>query len=99
MMAHDSSAGRAQLSAESVSKLTAALQRYAGNDTDISAIQPALKAVAFEARERKVQAEQLLVLLKDVWFSIPSVQASANTDGQQQMLQRVVTLCIREYYS
>lgn len=99
MMAPDSSAGRAQLSAETVSTLTSALQRYAENEADIAALQPALRAVASEARERKVQAEQLLVLLKDVWFSLPSVRSSGNVDGQQQMLQRVVTLCIREYYS
>lgn len=97
MMAHDSSAGLPQLSAETVSGLTSALQGYAANQTDISAIQPALRAVAAEARERKVHAEQLLVLLKDVWFRLPNVQ-SGDAEGQLQ-LQRVVTLCIREYYS
>jgi len=97
MMAHDSSAGRPQLSAETVSELTAALRNYAANESDIAALQPALRAVAAEAREKKVQAEQLLVLLKDVWFGLPNTQS---TDGDGQVhLQRVVTLCIREYYS
>lgn len=99
MMAHDSSHGRPQLSAETVSNLTAALRRYAANETDIATIQPALRAVAAEARERKVQAEQLLVLLKEVWFGLPNVQGAANAEEQHQLLQRVVTLCIREYYS
>jgi hypothetical protein len=97
MMAHDSSAGRPQLSAETVSELTAALRNYAANEADIAALQPALRAVAAEAREKKVQAEQLLVLLKEVWFRLPNTQS---TDGDGQVhLQRVVTLCIREYYS
>ena len=49
MMAHDSSAGRPQLSAESVSELTSALGRYAANESDVAAIQPALRAIAREA--------------------------------------------------
>lgn len=99
MMAHDSSAGRPQLSAESVSELTSALRRYAANEGDIAAIQPALRAIATEARDRKVQAEQLLVLLKEVWFGLPAVKDAAATDEQYVLLQRAVTLCIREYYS
>jgi hypothetical protein len=98
MMAHDSSSGRPQLSAEAVAELTTALRRYTANESDIEGLQPALHLVASEARERKVHAEQLLVLLKDVWFSLPRVRADS-VDGQQQMLQRVVTLCIREYYA
>jgi hemoglobin-like flavoprotein len=98
MMAHDSSADRPQLSSESVTALTDALHRYAANESDLAMLQPSLRAIAEEARERKVSAEQLLVLLKDVWYQLPSVRDAADGD-QQQMLQRVVTLCIREYYS
>ena len=99
MMAHDSSAGRPQLSAETVSELTSALRTYAANESDIGAIQAALRAVAAEARERKVHAEQLLVLLKDVWFSLPKRRDGVDDEEQHRQLQRVVTLCIREYYS
>ena len=99
MMAYDSSAGRPQLSAESVSELTAALERYATNEADIAAIQPALRRVADEARAKRVQAEQLLVLLKDVWFGLPVVKATVDADAQHRLLQRLVTLSIREYYA
>jgi hypothetical protein len=99
MMAHDSSAGLPQLSAESVSELTAALERYSRSEADIAAIQPALRRVAEEARHKKVHAEQLLVLLKDVWFGLPAVKNAADADGQHQLLQRIVTLSIREYYA
>jgi hypothetical protein len=99
MMAHDSSAGRPELSAESVSELTAALERYARNDADIAAIQPALRLVAEEARLKKVHAEQLLVLLKDVWFGLPVVKSAGDTETQHRLLQRLVTMSIREYYS
>lgn len=99
MMAHDSSAGRPELSAESVSELRTALTRYAQNETDIAAIQPALRRVAEEAREQRIHAEQLLVLLKDVWFGLPDVRNASDTEAQHQLLQRIVTLSIREYYS
>lgn len=98
MMAHDSSPERPQLSAEVVSELTAALARYAANESDIAALQPALRRVADEARTRRVHAEQLLVLLKDVWFGLPGVR-HANSEEQHLLLQRVVSLSIREYYS
>lgn len=98
MMAHDSSADRPQLSAESVSRLTSALRNYAANDADIAAIQPALRAIALEARERKVHAEQLLVLLKEIWFGLPNMSAS-DGESRQLQLQRIVTLCVREYYT
>lgn len=99
MMAHDSTSGRPQLSAESVSELTSALRRYAANEEDIGAIQPALRTIALEARDRKVHAEQLLVLLKDVWYGLPPVRDASDGERQHQLLQRIVTLCIREYYS
>lgn len=98
MMAHDSSAELPRLSAESVSELTAALQQYAASDVDIAAVQPALRKVAAEARRKQVQAEQLLVLLKDVWFGLPAVR-DADAEAQHRLLQRIVTLSIREYYS
>ena len=98
MMAHDSSAGRPQLSEESVSELSAALTRYLANEADHAAIQPALARIAAEARRERVQAEQLLVLLKDVWYGLPGMRETS-ADKQAQMLQRLVTLCIREYYS
>jgi hypothetical protein len=43
--------------------------------------------------------EQLLVVLKDVWSSLPEVRSMTNTREQINLLQRVVTMCIREYYS
>ena len=98
MMAHDSSAGRPQLSEESVSALTAALKRYFEGESDHAAIQPALARIAAEARRERVQAEQLLVLLKDIWYGLPGMRDSS-PETQAQMLQRIVTLCIREYYS
>jgi hypothetical protein len=39
------------------------------------------------------------VALKEVWHAVPEVRAMSDTAAQVKMLQRVVTMCIREYYS
>ena len=46
-----------------------------------------------------MRAEELLVLLKDVWFGLPAIRRMKEGEAQSRLLQRVVTLCIREYYT
>lgn len=97
MMAPDSTPNRPELSAASVDALRSALLEYL-EDSRESAIQPALRRIAAEAREKKIHAEQLLMLLKDVWFALPQIARMPQGEYQNRLLQRVVTLCIREYY-
>jgi hypothetical protein len=98
MMAHDSTPGRPTPSAESVEALRSALEEYLAGGEETAALRPALRRIAVEAREKKIHAEQLLIVLKDVWFALPQIGPMVN-EKQNAMLQRVVTLCIREYYS
>ena len=59
----------------------------------------ALRAVAGEARERGLRAEELLVTLTSTWFEIggePS--ASPSSSSGQRRLDEVVTACIKAYY-
>ena len=98
MMAPDSTPRSPGLSVESLDELRAALAQYAREDS-IDAIQPALRRIAQEARDKRMHPEQLLVALKDVWFGIPVTTRASHADAQSRMLQRVVTVCIREYYS
>lgn len=98
-MAHDSTPNRPTLDATSVEALEAALQKYLVDTAEVATLQPALQRIAAEAREKKMLAEQLLVLLKDIWFRLPQVRKTQEGERQTRMLQSVVTLCIREYYS
>ena len=98
MMAPDTTPGRPSLSAESVDALRSALEEYLSNGHEIASLQPTLRRIAVEAREKKIHAEQLLVLLKDVWFALPQM-GRLGSEPQHLLLQRVITLCIREYYS
>jgi hypothetical protein len=98
MMAHDSTSGDPALNPESVAALETALRDFIADDTAAAPLEAALRRIASEARERKMPAEQLLIALKDLWYALPIVER-ARTDEQQQLLQRIVTMCIRAYYA
>jgi hypothetical protein len=100
MMAHDSSPPPAPgLAEETVARARVALSGYLedpeGNGQDL---REALNLMADEAREKRMLPEQLLVVLKDVWYALPAVRAVEDSTAQIRMLQRVVTMCIKEYY-
>lgn len=98
MMANDPTSPHPGLSASSIESLRAALRAYLG-DNDTARLQEALRHIAQEARGKKMRAEQLLVQLKDIWFELPEIHGAPEGEDQNRLLQRVVTLCIREYYS
>jgi hypothetical protein len=100
MMAHDSGhTPPGRLDGASIDLLRAALRDYLQDSKDPNKLQPSLLHIAGEARARDMLPEQLLVVLKDVWSSLPEVRSMTNTREQINLLQRVVTMCIREYYS
>ena len=75
--------------------LTAHLRLQPTQESDT--LHEALQAMAREAREKSILPEHLLVALKDIWYSLPDVRAKENGE-QARVLQRVVSLCIREYF-
>ena len=99
MMAHDSSpTPPAGLAEETLNAVRAALVRYLrapGNPTELRA---ALNQMADEARTKAILPEHLLISLKHLWGSLPEVRSVGDAEEQTRMLQRVVTMCIREYY-
>jgi hypothetical protein len=100
MMAHDSSPPPAPgLAEETIARARVALSQYltkpdAGGDE----LRIALDAMAAEARSKSMLPEQLLVVLKDIWYTLPAVRAIEDPGAQIRLLQRVVTMCIKEYY-
>ena len=99
MMAHDSSqppSGR--IDDASLDAVRLALRAYLHDSEDTSALQASLMLVSTEARARNVLPEQLLVTLKELWNALPEVRAMTDAGRRVRLLQRVVTMCIREYY-
>ena len=100
MMAFDSShPPPSRLDEATVAAVRDALRLYLADSSDPSALQQALVRLSAEARDKQLHAEQLLVQLKDTWSTLPEVRVMTDTTEQIRLLQRVVTMCIREYYS
>ncbi len=98
-MAHDSTPRRGVLDDDTIRALRAALVQYTTTPSDGTALRRALQSMAAEAREKDILPEQLLVVLKDVWYSLPGVRGMSEPAEQIRLLQRVVTMCIKEYYA
>lgn len=99
MMARDTTPPRPQLDAQSIEALSAALSAYLADSVEDGRLRGVLRQIAEEARRKEMHAEQLLVILKDVWFALPSIKNLPEGAEQHRVLQRIVSLCIREYYS
>ena len=100
MMAHDSSQPPpSRLNDDTIDAVRAALRVYLSDSSAPASLQAALLRMASEAREKAILPEQLLIVLKDVWSALPEVRAMTDVSEQIRLLQRVVTMCIKEYYS
>lgn len=100
MMAHDSSyTPPSRLDDDTVAAVRAALRAYIADSSEAAPLHGALVRMSTEARERAILPEQLLITLKDLWGSLPEVRRMSDSGEQVRLLQRVVTMCITEYYS
>ena len=64
------------------------------------ALRAAAGRLAAEARARDpVRAERLLVALKPAWRALPAVQHAADTDARSDLWDRLVRLCVEEFYA
>jgi hypothetical protein len=100
MMASDSSqTPPSRLDDETVAAVRAALRAYLADAAQPTALRAVLLQMSSEARAKGMLPEQLLVTLKDVWNGLPEVRAMGDPGEQIRLLQRVVTMCIKEYYS
>src|ERR1700733_8327546 len=62
-------------------------------------VRRALRALCDDARAAGVRAEQLVIAIKQGWSSLHSDRPRARSDGPDELLNQVITLCIDEYYA
>ncbi|MFI5229696.1 MAG: hypothetical protein ACHQWU_11550 [Gemmatimonadales bacterium] len=98
MMAHDSTPRPGAIAGETIDAVRSALLQQLDGESNDESLRLALRGMAAEAREKGVPPEQLLVVLKDIWYSSPGVRGMSEPADQIRRLQRVVTICIKEYY-
>ena len=97
-MAFDRTPNTSVLDPATVTELRASLARSLAAGSHEDDLKPLLARAAAEARAKGIQAEQLLLALKDIWYSLPAVRGMRDPTEQIRLLQRVVTVCIKEYY-
>lgn len=89
-----------ELAQETVAAVRNALEHYArGSAESPCELRDALHELAREARLRRIQPEQLLVVLKRLWQSLPEVANAPDHTEQRRNLQRAVTMCISQYFA
>lgn len=79
--------------------LRSALQAYVREGRREPDIRRALRLLCAEARENGVQIEQLLVVFKHAWHSLPETRRLPADGDRDAMLGSVITMCIEEYYA
>jgi uncharacterized protein (DUF2267 family) len=89
------------LAQETVDSVRRALERHVRSpDPDpTTELRNALHDLAREARQKAVSPEQLLVTLKNIWRSLPEMESARDHTEQTRVLQRVVSMCIKEYFA
>jgi hypothetical protein len=99
MMAFHSGPPSRELSEETIRAVRLALAQFVIDGGETGQLRDALCRMAREARTNDMLPERLLVVLKDVWHALPDVRNAADPREKSRLLQRLVTLCIKEYYS
>jgi hypothetical protein len=87
-----------QFSERAATALRAALQGHLRQPVPDQALRRALHALCADARARNLRSEQLILIFKQVWASLPDIQ-NRSGNRRQELLDRVVTICIEEYYT
>jgi hypothetical protein len=99
MMAFDRTPSSPNLEPSTVEALRRTFGEAVAQGNHVTELRAVLCAAAAEAHEKDIQAEQLLVILKDIWYSLPAVKVATSSEREVALLRELITLCIKEYYA
>lgn len=99
MMAFDRTPSRPALEPETVQALRNALATSVAQGNHVDNLRDLLCKAAGDARSKGMQAEQLLVTLKEIWYSMPEVSNATSAVAENALLQELISRCIQEYYA
>jgi hypothetical protein len=88
-----------RLQADTVDALRDVMQRAMRRGDHGQELQDVLRRAAAEARTKDIHAEQLLVMMKELWYSLPDVRSAGDSDRQTALLQELISRCIAQYYA
>lgn len=87
------------LSPDTITSLRSILSGSAARGEFEGSLETLLLQVADESRTKGIAAEGLLLILKDLWYSLPEVSTAPSPDRQHALLQQLISRCILAYYS
>ena len=87
------------LDADTLDALRTVMQRAIHRGDHCQELQNVLRRAAAEAREKRINAEHLLLMMKDLWYSLPDVRGVGDAGRQTELLQELVSRCISQYYA
>jgi hypothetical protein len=88
-----------RLEAQTLDTLRSVMQRAVRKGDHGQELQDVLERTASEARDKDIRAEQLLIIMKDLWYSLPDVRTAEDSDRQTELLQELISRCITQYYA
>ena len=89
----------AALTTESVAALREAIRREVTGESQDGELPDALRRLTREARALGLHAEQVVILVKELWREVPEPSPAPTSDEHRRMLERLVTLSIEEFYA
>lgn len=98
MMAFDRTPST-RLEADTLNALRSVMQRAVRKGDHEQDLQTVLARAAAEARDKNIHAEQLLVIMKELWFSLPELRSADDSERQTKLLQELISRCITQYYA
>ena len=82
-----------------VKALRSVLQAHARGRAAEGELRRAIRLVCREARREHLRPEQLIVAVKQTWYSLPEIRELSSGDARTALLDHVVRLTIDEFYA
>jgi len=98
-MSDPNPAPRGELSDAAVGALRRVVQMQLQPALHNGDLRDAIRVLCSEVHHDGLQAEQLIITVKQTWQSLPEVQRIPPGTPRNEILARIVTLCIEEFYA
>lgn len=87
-----------QLESDTLDSLRTVMDRAVRRGNHGNELQDVLTRAATEAREKSIPPEQLLIIMKELWHSLPELRRATDSERQTELLQELISRCIERYY-
>ncbi|MDQ3809853.1 MAG: hypothetical protein M3336_06135 [Chloroflexota bacterium] len=87
------------VSAETLGMVREALRRRLTDDPHDGHLRAVLRRLSGEVKAKGLHGEHVVIMLKQIWSQLPEMWQALAAHERRLMLERVVTLCIEEFYA